>query len=397
MAQIPDPSGKPASSFDADIKSLPPEESGDQEQSGQQAFEQAEAADSSESEKNQYSNYSEPTKTDKTAAEYVEKGSRILRKAQRELGLLSTDGPDLLEAIQHIVESRDQLTKASWRYYKAALIHYISTEKDPLDNEVEAAQVALLQASTDICKGAGTGKGSSRKRKAIPKEDLEKLVEGAKKSGRYDDKNLAMHAVEWLVCATIIGLRPAEWQHVEIEHNEFPNETNPKRQHKIRFVVQNAKATNGRAHGPTRRFVVSTDTETKDYILRVYERTTSLNGTDFGLYLKNCRQALRRLCRRTWPKAESKNYTLYTGRHQFSANQKASGKSKKEVSYLMGHKVTKTAIQSYGKKRQGWGSTPEATEVAPDEVGFERLITDDAKVFQPKTPANAPKSPKSTK
>lgn len=402
MAQTPDPSGLPDDSFDADVKPLPPEDSGEQNASGipttQTAAGQAEAVAPTGLDV-QYSNYSEPTKTDRTAAEYIEKAARILRKAQRELGLLSTDGPDLLEAVHHVIDQRPLLTKASWRYYKAALVHYISSEKDPIDPAVDAALVELLKTDTDACRSAGEGRGSSKKRKSIPREDLEKLVAGAEKSARHsrDDKNLAQHAVDWLVAATVTGLRPVEWREATIEHTEHPEEPNPKRRHRMRFVVQNAKATNGRAHGPTRRFVVSTDTHTRDIIFRVYDRTSALNETDFGLYLKNCRQALRRLCRRLWPKAESKNYTLYTGRHQFSANQKASGKSKKEVSYLMGHKVTKTAVMSYGKKRQGWGSHPEDAEVAPDEAGFELRVIDDAKTFRPKTPVLAQKTPKSSK
>ena len=49
----------------------------------------------------------------------------------------------------------------------------------------------------------------------------------------------------------------------------------------------------------------------------------------------------------------NKNITLYSARHQFSANAKFSNKTKAEVAALMGHAVDATATIHYGKKQFG--------------------------------------------
>ena len=375
-------------SFDADIKILPPDEA----TSEQKKIIEASLNDWGSHAYGEHSNYVEPSKTDRTKADYIEKALRILNKAARETGSNSLRGDALITSIEHLITNQSKYTKATWRYYKAAIMYYIQAEIGDEDEYAGIAVSMLLQTTTDPCKRAYTGQSSSKKRKSIPKEDLDKLIEGAKKTRSKEDgeDSLATQAVQWLIASTVVGLRPIEWNLATIEHSTRAENPNPKRQHRISFVVQNAKNTNGRAHGNLRKFIVSTDETTKEVIEKVHQRCASLNETDFGIYLKNCRQALRRLCKKIWPRAETKNYTLYTGRHQFSANQKASGKSKKEVSYLMGHKVTKTAIMSYGKRRSGWQQSPDDDDISPDEQNFELKIADNAKVFEPSNMQKAP-------
>ncbi len=366
--------------FDADIKILPPHDT-DEDTKAKIAQSVQQIDDFRQSE---YSNYTEATKTDKTKADYTLKASRILRKAARELRTPSTGGADLLTCIQHIINQRSQLTRATWRFYKAALIHFLLTEQDTNDEFVQISLSELYTTDTSECKAPFTGSGASRKKKSIPKEDLDKLNEAALAARTYKGQTpLAQHAVDWLIAATVTGLRPIEWREAKIEAFDNPEASHPKRQHRIHFTVKNAKSTNGRAHGSQRRFLVFTDLETRQIIEEVRDRTTTLTEADFAIYLKNCRQALNRLRKKIWPDAKGKGYTLYTGRHQFSANQKASGKSRKEVSYLMGHKVTKTAIMSYGKKRSGWGTLPADSDVEIDEIDFDLKVTDDAKTFKP--------------
>ena len=385
---FPNPNSDANNSFEADVKILPPDETSEE----QRKIIEASVSDYGNPSSSTHNNYTEPEKTDRTKADYIEKASRILKKAARDSGSNSLRGDGLVTSIAHLIAQKDQYTKATWRYYKAAIIYYIESEIGEDDEDAGMAMAMLFQTNTESCKRAFTGQSSSKKRKSIPKEDLEKLIEAAKKSRKKSDGDdaLASQAVDWLIASTVVGLRPVEWNLVSIDPSEHPEMSNPRRQHRLKFVVKNAKNTNGRAHGDFRQFTVSTDERTKNIIMRVHERCVKLNETDFGIYLKACRQALRRLCKKLWPRAETKNYTLYTGRHQFSANQKSSGKSKKEVSYLMGHKVTKTAIMSYGKRRSGWPQTPDADDISPDEQNFELKIEDNAKVFEP---SNRPSGP----
>jgi len=69
-----------------------------------------------------------------------------------------------------------------------------------------------------------------------------------------------------------------------------------------------------------------------------------------------------------WPKRTS-HATLYSMRHQFSANAKASGFTREEIAALMGHAVDTTATQHYGKKTAGY----EMITVRPDPAEVARI------------------------
>jgi hypothetical protein len=378
------------SNFEGHVRALQPDDTGPE--GHQELLDFLTAVDNPEAAAS-YNNYTPAERTNKTEADYVELAARMIRNAVKEGNLGTSSSEKIVDAISIIITKLPKWSKRTWRYYKAALTYYIESELLEHNEHAEQAIGLLLQTDTSQCRPAFTGSGPAKKRKSIPKEDLGKLIQAAGQA-RAGDESMSRHAVEWLVAATITGLRPIEWRNADVAIEEVPDASNPMRQWRLRFTVRNAKATNGRAHGPERKFLVSTDVATMRLITRVHERTSAFNETDFGIYLKNCRQALRRLCKRVWPRADSKHYTLYTGRHQFSANQKSSGKSKKEVSYLMGHKVTKTAVTTYGKRRQGWGSKPEETDITPDDENFDLKVIDNARDFHAKRPESTPGAPK---
>lgn len=66
-----------------------------------------------------------------------------------------------------------------------------------------------------------------------------------------------------------------------------------------------------------------------------------------------------KLAKKTFP--ERKGLCLYTLRHQYGSNLKASGLSRKEQAYIMGHRVTKS-LNEYGSKR--WGKSAVSVEAA---------------------------------
>lgn len=72
-----------------------------------------------------------------------------------------------------------------------------------------------------------------------------------------------------------------------------------------------------------------------------------------------------RLAKRVFPK--KKGLCLYTFRHQYGANLKASGVSRKEAAYIMGHRVTKS-LNEYGDRR--WGKSVVAVEAAQSFDGI---------------------------
>lgn len=63
------------------------------------------------------------------------------------------------------------------------------------------------------------------------------------------------------------------------------------------------------------------------------------------------RDRMRNEVRRVWPRRKT-HPTLYTLRHQFGSNLKASGADDKVLAYMMGHQST-SSIERYGDKRCG--------------------------------------------
>ena len=84
-------------------------------------------------------------------------------------------------------------------------------------------------------------------------------------------------------------------------------------------------------------------------------------AVDFEYIYTSCRMRLRRVTLKLWS-PKKKHPTLYSGRHQFSADMKNT-LSKKEIAALMGHGTDDTATVHYGKKRYG---TYKENHIIPD-------------------------------
>ena len=77
--------------------------------------------------------------------------------------------------------------------------------------------------------------------------------------------------------------------------------------------------------------------------------------------LDSIRMAIHEVAKRTFPRGRIPS--MYTLRHQFGANLKASGASRRQMAYVMGHQAT-DSIGRYGDKRFG---RAEAVQVKPAE------------------------------
>lgn len=162
----------------------------------------------------------------------------------------------------------------------------------------------------------------------------------------FNLKDLPEDLRNWLKSGLLTGLRPIEWKNTKfILYQNLPA-----------LSVENAKHTNGRGNGPTRTLLleelsVSELKVIKEHLSNV--RTfTSIGEDGYDFFYSGCAYALNKVCRKIWPR-RLKHITLYSTRHQFSANAKSSGFSKAEVAALMGHAVDITATIHYGKKVGG--------------------------------------------
>lgn len=281
--------------------------------------------------------FEEKTKTEQTKQKYLARAMQLVRRARKELMIAEDEELDVRQLVVWLNEYKPNINPKSWRQYKSSVIFYLQTHED-----IQAATEAIEYLKDITSKGAAshTEKTSSLKLKKISFEDWEKLDTFLKnKNNKWHEQLRA-----WLRASIITGLRPVEWKNAHfLIHNGHPA-----------LKIQNAKHTNGRANGPTRTLLLQ---ELRDVDLIAIKshlnnvRTFEGMG-EYEFFYQGCAIALYKACRKCWPRRK-RHITLYSTRHQFSANAKSSGMSRLEVAALMGHAVDETAGEHYGRKQAG--------------------------------------------
>lgn len=227
------------------------------------------------------------------------------------------------------------------RLYRASLNYYAELEFQ--DKKIDKATLEKIISILASIK-AGDVKNlelrtSAKKQKHLSVKDYSLLDNALKNS-----KNRWAAATRiWLKSGIITGLRPIEWR--QTVYDEAEN----------KLLIKNAKNTNGRSHGDFRSFYFEhVSANDKKVILQHLKTAFQLGQNDvvWKSYYEGCSNLLKYTCKNLWPNRE-RHPTLYSARHQFSANLKASGCKPEEVATLMGHAVDDTAMTTYGKKVNG--------------------------------------------
>lgn len=235
----------------------------------------------------------------------------------------------------------NELRPKSVRLYRASLNYYAELEYQ--DKKIDLETLEKIKNVLSSVK-SGDSKNlelrtSSKKQKHLTVKDYSLLDEALKNS-----KNKWSPATRiWLKSGIITGLRPIEWR--QTVYDEKDN----------KLLIKNAKNTNGRSHGDFRTFYFDHLSENdKKVILQHLKTAFQLGQNDvvWKSYYEGCSNLLKYTCKNLWPNRE-RHPTLYSARHQFSANLKASGCKPEELATLMGHAVDDTAITTYGKKVNG--------------------------------------------
>jgi len=321
------------------------------------------------------------TRSAKTHEQYLERGRSLVNRYQKETGRDqgSLQNLDPLEFAKWFFSLKPTVKSSTWRPYRQAAKAILSSI--PHDN-TEAA-LALIDA--DIVEIEMTDqpmpkselvsnfegdrkklprKTSARKEKKFPKADFDKVVSYLR---HFSRSKLAPILIDWMVAGISTGLRPIEWATTDLEIREDPTAPNGRR---VWLYVLNAKSTNGRANGVVRTIDLS---NFSDETLRAI-RNMSSNGADwlssgeYDTYQSQVAQLLYSTSQKLFT-GRVRVYSLYSLRHQFIANAKSYQKPE-EIAAIVGHGVTVTAAENYGKKRSSWGpdEIPERPNAVADEV-----------------------------
>lgn len=240
-------------------------------------------------------------------------------------------------------------SKRTYWIYRASLLWFFT------ENRIPEAIEALKNTSSMSLQLKGTST-SSKKLKRMPQDMFKILTDRLEHSKGNLDKLIA----RWIRAGLACGLRPIEW-----EQATWNGEKNS-------LEVVNAKRDVYRGNGE-RRIIIYDPKLHGEEIAAITAFLNTLHEVlkekSYREVYSSCRKRMQYIARRLWPKA-SQLPSLYSTRHQFAADMKASGLSTKEVAALMGHSSDETAQCHYARKSAGRKVKPPSTPA--EEIGSVR-------------------------
>ena len=276
---------------------------------------------------------------------------------------MDLDAPTALELADWLIAYRVNLSKASWRQYRAALKYFFTCPPNNGPSLEDSIVEALERLKQTLPPGRRPKikKTSAKKLKKISETDLIKLFDCL-----YNEKSGHGKAtIQWLLASLCMGLRPCEW-----ERAFYLPSTG-------KLVVVNAKATQGRSHGGYRHLnLAKLDGQMLSVIqlhledVRKAKLQPGKNGkSGFSQFYEACRHWLHRANKKLWPRRKQ-TIALYSTRHQFAADAKFSGLPMEAIAALMGHQSTETQTSHYARKSAGRNGF----QVAADEQDMAREL-----------------------
>jgi integrase len=285
-------------------------------------------------------------KSDKTIASYLERSAQIVARFTRETGLCVFK--DQFRFEMWLSQKKTTWTQSTWRRYKAGLIVWCDKE------DYASLKIALKNTSNEGCKDdkcrlpAKERKTSGKRAKKVSDEEL-KTIKNATKS-LPKRSYWAREGMSVFFTCLYTGMRPCELETAEIIPGEFPGDEVIK--------ITNGKQDKERAHGEFRHLTItdfpsSWKADIRKQLSRS-KRTRNATGHKIShkTYIHHAGIGFSNLIQRLFPNKDL-HITIYTARHQFSANAKRNGKSREQVAAMMGHRTTRTAGLHYGKRRSG--------------------------------------------
>lgn len=309
-----------------------------------------------------------PTRTEATETEYRRRAADLRRQAAEDLGYESPESAPAKVVADWLIGRQPTLSRSTWRQYRAALLFTWAELQDGAPDLMSAQQLtAGIDALKAVTQTGARRQGQSTsalKAKKVAESDLAALLAILDTPPRTWQRTWARPTAVWVRASALTGLRPNEWFMAGLDS---PSDGGPQT-----LVVYNGKFGNLRANGKTRRLILDPavlDPEAIAVILEQLQfidgvRAEHANATVQRMVAKTLRDANRLCFGARYDKRP--HITLYSFRHQFTADAKASGFSRKEVAALLGHGSDETAGFHYAKRRQGTrriGVRPDPYEV----------------------------------
>ena len=266
---------------------------------------------------------------------------------------------------------------ATARQYKAALCDHMRLH--PGADDIEVMRLIEPDLDVDVLEREErlaeqrklnlTGRrGAQQRAKHLSAEDWKRLMEALYQS----TSDYGRVAALWLSATRLVGLRPCEWTGA--------------RRVGIALVVCTAKATQGRAHGPTRSLNLSGLSPMEIQIIdRCLAEMDGRQGPSYRQLYSRVRDLIADVGRRCLS-SRSQYPSLYTARHMFASAAKSSF-TKVEVAALLGHGNVDSAALHYAASRYARGGRPLQVRASQGDI--------DAVLRRQQTGLQSPNQPRS--
>lgn len=298
----------------------------------------------------------EITRSESTKKEYKRRAQELSRRCRKELNIHPHEILDLRKFIGWLITQKPTWARTTWRQYKASVIYFLEQEIERNNDPIAQESLELLLPEDVQGCVVKSKRTSAIKLKKFPLNDFQLLNNHLNENPGMWHEPLR----RWLIAGMLTGLRPQEWANTiyTIKAGEEA------------LVVNNAKNTNGRAHGPTRTILLGGLTDEERSIIKKHVEKSQEweQNQQYQKFYQACASTLGRIGKILWPNREQK-VSFYSARHQFSADAKASGLTREEIAALMGHAVDETATVHYGRKTAGHS----ICRVRPDPVEVNRI------------------------
>lgn len=323
------------------------------------------------------------TVTQGTLDEYMQRGRRLLVRYRREMAVDSdTDEINPVEFVSWALSRKPTLSSSTWRFYRQCMLHYLDGYPS---YEAETAIKMLHDSPVDqsrpqpapVARGQKPSrKTSALKEKRFPVEDYERVQFYLR---TFNRSRLGPVLADWLRVGILTGLRPGEWRATDLE---IRDDTATPYGRRVYLYVLNAKATNGRATGAVRTLDLSAfSNDDLAVVQRMVERAREwLEGGKYTEIQGQCSGLLYTAIEKIWP-TRRYHYSLYSSRHQAIANWKAIPLQPSEIAAIVGHGITSTAAEHYGKRRSSWvaAKIPQPPRAVAEEMA---IVRDQIRIFQ---------------
>lgn len=315
-----------------------------------------------------------PTRTLATEAQYRRRAAALCDQAARDLGYTSAEYAPSKAVADHLIAQKAGMSYNTWHQKRASLLfawgERLEAATDRLTAEGLRSAIATLKAEPQTGAKRRGEATSANKAKRVRDQDAETLL--AVLTEHVGKWKSAATAVQWIRASMLTGLRPSEWARAGLIVEDGAT----------LLVTFNGKIGNQRANGMTRRLRFDPANTTAEDIAVVEAHLAFLDTARLEHKLEAVQDEVKRTLRRAneiaFPdlkkaRAEGtasrgrKAITLYSFRHQFSADAKKAGLSQAEVGALLGHASDATAGKHYAKRRSGSKPlkvSPIASEVA---------------------------------